>query len=63
MDIYCSGCKRYLGEIRDGTLMKGISHLCPKCEIKRIASDMAKKTSCNSDISDLFNGIFNGVKS
>jgi hypothetical protein len=62
MNIYCSGCKKYLGEIRDGTLMKRISYLCPKCETKRIASDLAKKNSYNPDIGDLFNGIFNGVK-
>lgn len=62
MNIYCSGCKRYLGEIRDGTLMKEISYLCPKCEIKRIASDMAKKNSSNPDFGDLFNGIFSGGK-
>jgi len=62
MKIYCGGCKKYLGEIRDGTLMKEISYLCPNCEIKRIASDLAKKTNYNPDISDLFNDIFNGSK-
>ena len=62
MNIYCNGCKRYLGEIRDGKLMKGISYLCSKCEIKRIASDMAKKNSYDPDISNFFNDIFNGSK-
>lgn len=62
MNIYCIGCKKYLGEIRDGKLMKGISYLCPKCETKRIASDIAKKNSYNPDMGNFFNDIFKGGK-
>jgi len=56
--IYCKGCKKYLGEIRDATLMKGIVHLCNNCEIKRFASDLAQKTRGDVGSMDFFNDIF-----
>ena len=61
--IFCKGCKKYLGEIRDATLMKGIVHLCSICEIKRFASDLAQKTRMGVDSKDVgsmdfFNDIF-----
>jgi hypothetical protein len=52
--IFCSLCKKYLGEIRDAKLRKGIAFLCDECETKRIASGMRKKI----DIDDFFGGIF-----
>jgi len=62
--IYCTGCKRYLGIIRDAKLHKDIKYLCGVCEVKRIASDMAnniddntsrwdKDCSCNDMFRDL----------
>lgn len=29
--IHCAECTKYLGEIRDAKLMKGMAHLCPRC--------------------------------
>ena len=40
--IFCKGCGKYLGEIRDAKLRKGMVYLCQNCETKRIASDMAR---------------------
>ena len=31
MKIYCHKCKKYLGEIRDATIRKGIVYLCRDC--------------------------------
>jgi len=41
--ILCKGCSKYMGEIRDAKLRKGITYLCSECETKRIASDLAQK--------------------
>ena len=56
--IFCKGCSKYLGEIRDATLRKGIIHLCSLCETKRLASDLAQKTRGSVDPLDIFNDIF-----
>ena len=42
--IYCAGCGKHMGEIRDAKLRKGIVYLCGTCETKRLASDLAVKT-------------------
>jgi RNase P subunit RPR2 len=55
-DIFCANCKKPLGTIRDARLRKGIKFLCPECNTKRIASDMAKKP--DMELKDLFGGIF-----
>ena len=61
MKIYCKGCRIYVGEIKGGSrLIKGIVYLCPNCEIKRKASDLASKTK-KDDLSELFKG-FGGFK-
>jgi len=52
--IYCAGCNKYLGEIRDATLFKGIKYLCLNCDTKRIASDIHKKTEKKDDMDWLF---------
>lgn len=31
--IHCENCKRYVGEIRDAKLMKGLVFICPTCII------------------------------
>ena len=41
--IYCTGCDRKVGIIKDAKLLKNLKYLCPNCEIKRLASDMKKK--------------------
>lgn len=33
--IYCEKCKKYVGEIRDARLLKGIVFLCKDCNSKR----------------------------
>lgn len=30
--IHCHVCGKYLGEIRDAKVMKGIAYLCPTCQ-------------------------------
>lgn len=30
--ILCTNCNKYLGEIKDAKLLKGIAFLCPKCK-------------------------------
>ena len=55
--IYCAGCTVYLGVLRDATLKKGIKFLCAKCETKRVALEMQRKTS-GSDMEELFGGLF-----
>jgi len=51
--IFCKGCPKYLGEIRDATLHRKIVFLCENCETKRLASDLAGKTEPNP-LRDLF---------
>lgn len=31
MKIYCCSCAKYVGEVRDGKLMKGLGFICPDC--------------------------------
>lgn len=54
--IFCTGCNKYVGDIRDARLLKGIKFLCPECEIKRIASDLHKKTETYNPFKDIFGG-------
>ena len=54
--IYCSGCNKYLGTIRDATLYKGIKYLCPECETKRVASDIYNETQNKNPFESLFDG-------
>ena len=59
--ISCSCCSKYLGEIRDARLRKGIYHLCGDCEIKRKAAYRHMRalgqTVKSNQISDLFKGL------
>lgn len=50
--IFCTGCDKYLGEIRDAKLLKDIKFLCPKCDDRR-------KTS--SECGNIFNTLFRGA--
>ena len=54
--IFCTGCEKYLGEIRDAKLLRGIKFLCPKCDMKRIAADLYKRTNNDYDASDMLRG-------
>lgn len=54
--IYCQGCKKYVGKIRDAKLLKNIVFLCPKCEIKRKSAIL--KTTYNPYSSVPFFEIF-----
>ncbi len=60
--IYCAACNCNLGEIRDAKLLIGIKHLCPNCDTKRIASDLASKTKADagarSSVPDFLKDIF-----
>ena len=57
--IYCTACNRNLGEIRDAKLLKDIKYLCPECNMRRVASDLAGKTNMNS-VPDFLTDIFKG---
>ena len=59
--ISCIGCNRYLGEIEVAKLHKDIKYLCPDCDTKRIASDLAKK-SVPYDMPDFFSDLFGGKR-
>lgn len=54
--LYCVGCGKYLGIIRDAKLRKNITHLCESCD--RIFQLL--KASKKSDYSDIFKDIFGG---
>ena len=43
-EIRCEGCNQYLGNITEARLYKDIKFLCSRCNTKRIASDMNKKS-------------------
>ena len=54
--IFCKGCGKYLGEIRDAKLRKGMVYLCQNCETKRLASDMARnKMKAQDPVNDFMN--------
>ncbi len=60
--IFCSGCSIKVAEIANGSKLKnGLVMLCSICETKRIASDMAKKTSPSNGL-DAFSEMFGGGK-
>lgn len=55
MIVHCEGCRVKVAEIASGSkVKKGAVMLCPACEVKRKASDLANK----SRPTDLFDGIF-----
>lgn len=62
--IICKECNKYLGEIRDAKLRKGISFLCKECteyfEIGNQESNQEYKKSNldNLDVPDFFKDIF-----
>jgi len=50
--IFCTECDKYLGEIRDAKLLKGIKFLCPKC-------DYSRKATLEGE--NMFNTLFKGA--
>ena len=59
--VGCISCNKYLGEIHSAKLHKDIKFLCADCNIKRVASDMKKK-SVPIAMPDFFSDIFGGKK-
>lgn len=56
-EIFCAGCNKHLGVIRDAKLRKDIKFLCKNCETKRVALEMQRKTG-GSGMEKLFGGLF-----
>jgi len=56
--IYCAGCNKPLGIIRDARLLKDLKFLCSACETKRLALEMQRKTKPSMGLEYLFGGIF-----
>ena len=67
-EIYCTGCNKYLGLIRDALLHPKIKYICPTCETKRKASDMKNNitqnnaTQNNNNFMNMINDILTGKK-
>lgn len=59
--IYCNGCRVYLGVIRDAKLRKGMVHLCKNCETKRVASDLASKTTPRNPFDNFMDSMNRGL--
>ncbi len=61
MKIKCTKCYKYLGEIRDAKLRKGITYLCKECDTQRQALELRfKKPNSKDSESDLFD-ILGGI--
>ena len=62
MKARCIKCKKYLGEIRDGTLHKNIMFICLGCNQQREALDLRYKNENkgSNDFMDTFRDIFGG---
>lgn len=46
--INCLGCNTHVGEVRDAALMKGLAHICPKCQKKVVEILKPKDTNSGS---------------
>lgn len=57
-EIYCTGCDKHLGIIRDAKLHKDIKFLCKNCETKRVALELQRKTKPSVNLEDMFGGVF-----
>lgn len=56
--IYCV-CGKYMGEIRDATLRKGLMYLCPTCDKKRRAAEVAERFRPQSNpVGDFMEAVF-----
>lgn len=58
MKINCEKCKKDLGEIRDGSLRKGMVYLCKECNTQRIALELMRR---NKKYKHPFGGIFKDI--
>jgi len=59
--IYCTICGKYVGEIRDATLIKGLKYICSSCDINdnQIKDDFYhSSSSTKNDFTSIFNDIF-----
>jgi len=57
MEIRCTECKTYLGDIEKAKLKKGMVYLCGKCESARKLMKTAKIAASNP-LDDFLGGIF-----
>lgn len=55
--IFCVKCNKYLGEIRDARLLKEIKFLCPKCDTKRMSSELYQKMNKQTSFGSIFGGL------
>lgn len=58
--INCKGCGKYMGEIRDAKLRKGLVFLCEPCDGRRVALELKEKTgqAGGANFDDIFGDIF-----
>lgn len=60
--LYCKPCGKYMGEVRDGSLRKGMTVLCELCERKRALLEMVKKYDNQYEKNDALGSIFPWAK-
>lgn len=66
VQIRCTFCNKYLGEIRDAKLRKGMGHVCDTC-IDSVKTQQASKSfddiyKQSNPLEDIFGGIFGNKK-
>jgi len=54
-EIECCVCHKFLGEIRDARIVKGISYLCPKCNKKIKRKEETGETDSVNFLKNMFN--------
>ena len=63
MKIYCKECDKYIGDIRDASLMKSIVYICPSCydtrKQRHYFDNKKDKFKGNADFLTMFNDILN----
>lgn len=52
--LYCKDCNKYLGEIREATLMKDIAFICPDCNVGLVDSILKKVTKKSEEFVKIF---------
>jgi len=55
--LNCAMCNTYLGEIRDGTLKKGLTFLCAECT-ERVVRKMQRSRSSDDMLPPEFKSLF-----
>lgn len=59
--IHCQDCNKYLGEIRDAKLRKGIRHYCEDCDRRNRAARRLSEAAGQgrNPLGDMLAGIWN----